>query len=38
MMPFNRPGALYLGDNRCTYRVGAPEAVSVEVRLLAPEA
>ena len=38
MVPFKRPGALYSGDNRCTYRVGAPKAVSVEVRLLVPEA
>jgi hypothetical protein len=38
MVPFKRPGALYLKDNRCTYRVWALEAVSIEVRLLVPEA
>ncbi len=37
MMLSKRPGALYLGDNRCTFRVWAPKATTVEVHLLAPE-
>lgn len=37
MMLSKRLGALYLGDDRCTFRVWAPKAATVEVRLLAPE-
>ncbi len=32
-----RLGAVYLGDNRCTFRVWAPTVNTIEVHLLAPE-
>jgi maltooligosyltrehalose trehalohydrolase len=32
-----RLGAVYLGDNRCSFRIWAPKAARVDVRLLAPD-
>jgi maltooligosyltrehalose trehalohydrolase len=36
-MRSNRLGAVYLGDNRCNFRVWAPKAGTVEVHLLEPK-
>ena len=37
MMPARRPGAQYLGNDRCDFRVWAPKISRMEIHLLTPE-